>query len=62
VTRPLSARLVLLAAAAALALSVMWAMIAAEHRDGDGRPAKRSGVVEQRAPAPDARVVRVAAR
>jgi hypothetical protein len=51
VTRPLSARLVLLALAAALAASVMWALIVAEHRDVDGTPAKRSGVAELRAPA-----------
>ena len=47
VTRPLSARLVLLAAAGALALSLVWAVIAAEHRDVDTRPAaKRSGATE----------------
>src|SRR3712207_8870694 len=51
VVRPLSARLVLLAAAAALALAVVWAVAVAEHRDGDGRPAKGSGVAELRAPA-----------
>ena len=36
-THPLSARLVLLAAAAALAASLVFAMIVAEHRDRDGR-------------------------
>ena len=35
-THPLSARLVLLAAAAALAASLVFAMIVAEHRDLDG--------------------------
>ncbi len=34
-THPLSARLVLLAAAAALALSLVFAMVVAEHRDFD---------------------------
>ena len=39
-THPLSARLVLLAAAAALAASLVFALIVAEHRDYDGRPEK----------------------
>ncbi len=38
-THPLSSRLLLLAAAAALAASLVFAMIVAEHRDGDGRVA-----------------------
>ncbi|HEV3001795.1 MAG TPA: hypothetical protein VGW75_13725 [Solirubrobacteraceae bacterium] len=37
-THPLSARLVLLAAAAALAASLVFALIVAESRDYDGRP------------------------
>jgi hypothetical protein len=63
VAHPLSARIVLLAAAACLALSVVWAMVAAEMRDTDARPAKRSGATELRAPAADeARGLRVAVR
>ena len=63
VTRPLSARLVLLAAAAALALSVMWAMLVAEHRDVDARAATGSRVLELAAPAQaDTRAVRVTVR
>ena len=42
---PLSSRLVLLAAAAALAASLVFAMIVAEHRDGDGRAAIGSATV-----------------
>ena len=38
VTRPLPARFVLLAAAAALALSLVFAMVVAESRDLDRRP------------------------
>ena len=61
-TRPLSARLVLLAAAAALALSVVWAMAVAEHRDVDTRPAARSSAMERPAPAErDAPALRVSA-
>ena len=45
-THPLSARLVLLAAATVLALSVVWAMAVAEARDGDG-PAAEQAVVAQ---------------
>ncbi len=63
VTRPLSARLVLLAAAAALALSLVWALAVAEHRDSDTRPVKRSVAIDLRAPAPqDARAVAVRAQ
>jgi hypothetical protein len=64
VTRPLSARLVLLAAAAALALAMVWAIAVAEHRDVDAPPAaKRSSVTEIAAPAAETpRAVRVAAR
>ena len=40
VTRPLPARLVLLALAAALAASMVFAMVVAEHRDGDNRPGR----------------------
>ena len=36
-THPLSARIVLLAAAAALAACVLFAMVVAEQRDVDGR-------------------------
>ena len=48
-THPLSARLVLLAAAAVLALSVVWAMAVAEVRDGDGPAAKKAVAVQQSA-------------
>jgi hypothetical protein len=67
VAHPLSARLVLLAAAAALAASLVFAMIVAEHRDLDGR-AKGSAAAPLRLdgarPAPVERLgsVRVAAR
>ena len=68
VTHPLSARLVLLAAAAALALSVVWAMLAAEQRDVDARAAKASArtelrlAMELRAPDAAARLVRASVR
>ena len=67
VAHPLSARLVLLAAAAALALSVVWAMAVAEARDVDARAATSSRVVELAATAtqpakPAARAVRVSLR
>jgi hypothetical protein len=60
VAHPLSARLVLLAAAACLALSVVWAMVAAEIRDEDGpRPAASGAEVRAN---DEARAVRVSAR
>ena len=63
VAHPLSARLVLLAAAAALALSVVWAMAVAETRDVDSRAATSSRVVELAATAkPAAAAVRVSLR
>ena len=68
-THPLSARLLLLAAAAALAASLVFAMIVAEHRDVDARPAHRpaAGATELRvdalrpSPAERLRAVGVAA-
>lgn len=62
VTRPLSARLVLLAAAGALALSLVWAMIAAEARDIDGEPVKPASAPERVVPAAEAPAVPVAAQ
>ena len=46
-THPLHARLVLLAAAAALAASLVFAMVVAEHRDVDAR-AKGASVAPAR--------------
>jgi hypothetical protein len=56
VTHPLSARLVLLAAAAALAASLVFAMIVAEHRDGNGA----RGLAEVAGRAADVRTAGVA--
>lgn len=50
VTRPLPARLLLLAAAGALALSLVWAVVVAEVRDVD-RPANPGAAQERVAPA-----------
>ena len=47
-TRPLPARLVLLAAAAALALALVFAMVVAESRDLDSRPASGAVLPELR--------------
>lgn len=64
-THPLPARLVLLAAAAALAAALVFAMVVAEARDLDRRPVTRSAVPELRVdtsrPAP-ARAVPAALR
>ncbi|MDQ3741454.1 MAG: hypothetical protein M3389_10995 [Actinomycetota bacterium] len=64
-THPLTARLVLLAAAAALAASVVFALIVAEHRDIDAR-AKGASLApltaEARAKGVDAVPVRVSAK
>lgn len=68
VTRPLPARLMLLAAAAALAASLVFAIIVAEHRDGDRRPVNRSAAPELRvdavraAPRHDLEALSVSAR
>ena len=51
-TRPLPARLVLLALAAALAASLVFAMIVAEHRDVDGRAKGASVAPNMRVEAP----------
>ncbi|HEV2061935.1 MAG TPA: hypothetical protein VGR12_03705 [Solirubrobacteraceae bacterium] len=62
-TDSLSARLVLLAAAAALALSLVWAVVAAEIHDVDGQTSQQRGVSELRTPAADeARAVPLAVR
>ena len=47
VTRPLSARLVLLAAAAALAACLVFSLVVAEHRDIDGRAPGISGALTE---------------
>jgi hypothetical protein len=62
VTHPLSARLVLLAAAACLALSLVWAMVAAEMRDVDAPRAQDRGAAQVRGVDGEASAVRVAVR